>query len=123
MHRSTLCEVRLSQVASDSPDWHTSQAEELFAEPFRGRTRMFEPGNVYLLLVDDDVEYRNSVARRFVRRGFHVQEASSGEEALDLAERRQFDIAILDMVMPGLSGLDVLEKLRQRRTQSAKSFC
>jgi CheY-like chemotaxis protein len=36
----------------------------------------------------------------------------AGEEALDLAERRQFDIAILDMVMPGLSGLDVLAKLR-----------
>jgi DNA-binding NtrC family response regulator len=73
---------------------------------------MFEPSNVYLLLVDDDIEYRNSVARRFVRRGFQVQEASSGEEALDLAERRQFDVVILDMVMPGLSGQDVLEKLR-----------
>jgi DNA-binding NtrC family response regulator len=73
---------------------------------------MFEPNNVFLLLVDDDVEYRSSVARRFVRRGFQVQEASSGEEALDLAERRQFDVVVLDMVMPGMSGLDVLEKLR-----------
>jgi DNA-binding NtrC family response regulator len=73
---------------------------------------MVEPSSVYLLLVDDDVEYRNSVARRFVRRGFQVQEASNGEEALDLAERRQFDVVILDMVMPGLSGLEVLQKLR-----------
>jgi DNA-binding NtrC family response regulator len=73
---------------------------------------MFEPKNVFLLLVDDDVEYRSSVARRFVRRGFQVQEASGGEEALDLAERRQFDVVVLDMVMPGLSGLEVLEKLR-----------
>jgi DNA-binding NtrC family response regulator len=117
MHRSTLCELRLSQVARDATDGHNSGVEELLAEPFRGRTRMFDPGNVYLLLVDDDVEYRNSVARRFVRRGFHVQEASSGEEALDLAERRQFDIAILDMVMPGLSGLDVLEKLRASNSE------
>jgi DNA-binding NtrC family response regulator len=73
---------------------------------------MFEPNNVFLLLVDDDIEYRSSVARRFVRRGFRVQEATSGEEALDLAERRQFDVVMLDMVMPGMSGLDVLEKLR-----------
>jgi DNA-binding NtrC family response regulator len=73
---------------------------------------MFEPNNVFLLLVDDDIEYRSSVARRFVRRGFQVQEASSGEEALDLAERRQFDVVVLDMVMPGMSGLAVLEKLR-----------
>jgi DNA-binding NtrC family response regulator len=73
---------------------------------------MFNPEDVFLLLVDDDVEYRNSVARRFLRRGFRVQEASSGEEALELAERRQFDVVILDMVMPGLSGLHVLDKLR-----------
>jgi DNA-binding NtrC family response regulator len=73
---------------------------------------MIESNNVFLLLVDDDSEYRSSVARRFVRRGFQVQEASSGEEALDLAERRQFDVAILDMVMPGMSGLTALEKLR-----------
>jgi DNA-binding NtrC family response regulator len=73
---------------------------------------MFDPQKVFLLLVDDDVEYRSSVARRFVRRGFQVQEAASGEEALDIAERRQFDVVILDMVMSGLSGLDVLEKLR-----------
>ena len=83
---------------------------------------MFEPDNVFLLLVDDDVDYRTSVARRFVRRGFQVQEASSGHEALDLAERRQFDVVILDMVMPGLSGLEVLEKLLHR-IRSAKSSC
>jgi DNA-binding NtrC family response regulator len=74
---------------------------------------MFEFKNVFLLLVDDDIEYRSSVARRFVRRGFQVQEASNGEEALDLTERRQFDVAVLDMVMPGMSGLEVLEKLRE----------
>jgi DNA-binding NtrC family response regulator len=73
---------------------------------------MFESNSVFLLLVDDDIEYRSSVARRFVRRGFQVHEASNGEEALDLTERRQFDVVVLDMVMPGMSGLEVLEKLR-----------
>ena len=37
---------------------------------------------------------------------------SSGEDALGMAERRQFDVAVLDMVMPGLSGLQLLEKLK-----------
>jgi DNA-binding NtrC family response regulator len=73
---------------------------------------MFEPNKVDLLLVDDDAEFRATVARRCVRRGFQVQEASSGEEALGAAERRQFDVAVLDMVMPGLSGLQLLEKLK-----------
>ncbi len=39
-----------------------------------------------LLLVDDDADFRSSVARRFMRRGYQVQEAASGEEALQLAE-------------------------------------
>ena len=73
---------------------------------------MFDPSKVDLLLVDDDAEFRGTVAHRCVRRGFLVQEASSGEEALGLAERRHFDVAVLDMVMPGLSGLQLLEKLK-----------
>ena len=44
--------------------------------------------------------------------GFEVQEASDGEAALELAERRQFDVAVLDMMMPGISGLQLLEKLK-----------
>ena len=73
---------------------------------------MFDPNKVDLLLVDDDAEFRGTVARRCLRRGFQVQEATSGEEALGLTERRQFDVAVLDMVMPGLSGLQLLEKLK-----------
>lgn len=73
---------------------------------------MFDPNKVDLLLVDDDAEFRGTVARRCLRRGFQVQEASSGEEALAMTERRQFDVAVLDMVMPGLSGLQLLEKLK-----------
>jgi DNA-binding NtrC family response regulator len=73
---------------------------------------MFDPNKVDLLLVDDDAEFRGTVARRCSRRGFRVREASSGEEALDMAERRQFDVAVLDMVMPGVSGLELLQKLK-----------
>jgi DNA-binding NtrC family response regulator len=76
------------------------------------RTDVFDPKKVDLLLVDDDPDYRGSVARRFLRRGFMVQEASSGPEALAFCERRQFDVAILDLVMPGMSGIEVLEKLK-----------
>lgn len=67
--------------------------------------------NIDLLLVDDDDEYRSTVARRFARRGYQVQEAANGERALELASRRQFHVAIVDLVMPGLSGLELLEKL------------
>ncbi len=65
-----------------------------------------------LLVVDDDDDFRSTVVRRLCRRGFPVQEASSAEQALDLAERRHFVVAVVDMVMPGMSGLNFLERLR-----------
>ncbi|MGE0605715.1 MAG: sigma-54-dependent transcriptional regulator [Pirellulales bacterium] len=65
-----------------------------------------------LLFVDDDTEFRSVAARRFLKRGFNVQEAADGQEALAIAGRRVFDVAILDLRMPGMSGLEVLEKLR-----------
>jgi DNA-binding NtrC family response regulator len=68
--------------------------------------------NIDLLIVDDDNEYRSTVARRFGRRGYRVQEAADGETALDLASRRQFHVAVVDLVMPGLSGLELLDKLK-----------
>ena len=70
-----------------------------------------------LLVVDDDPDFRSTIVRRFLRRGYHVEEAANGEESLGLCERRQFDVMILDMVMPGLSGIEVLEKLKQNHSE------
>jgi DNA-binding NtrC family response regulator len=69
-------------------------------------------GKIDLLLVDDDADFRTLAARRFQRDGYEVKEAADGEQALGLAEHRHFDVAILDLRMPGMSGLDLLEKLR-----------
>ena len=68
--------------------------------------------NIDLLIVDDDDEYRSTVTRRFSRRGYRIAEAAEGESALGLAAQRQFHVAVLDLVMPGLSGIELLEKLK-----------
>jgi len=68
--------------------------------------------DVRLLIVDDDSDFRSTLVRRFTRRGYHIHEAANGETALELAASHQFDVAILDMVMPGMSGIEVLEKLK-----------
>lgn len=68
--------------------------------------------NIDLLIVDDDDEYRSTVARRFSRRGYRIQEAEDGQAALELAAHRQFHVAVVDLIMPGLSGLQLLEKLK-----------
>lgn len=67
-----------------------------------------------LLLVDDDEIYRPAAARHFSRRGFRTQDAANGETALQLAARRKFDVAVIDLVMPGLSGLETLVRLKER---------
>jgi len=67
---------------------------------------------IELLVVDDDPEFRDTLVRRFERSGFSVRGAATGEEALALAARRNFDVAVFDVMMPGMSGLELLEKFR-----------
>ncbi|HHM12268.1 MAG TPA: sigma-54-dependent Fis family transcriptional regulator [Planctomycetaceae bacterium] len=71
-----------------------------------------DPTRVELLLVDDDDEFRETVASRFRTRGFPVTEARSGEEALEAARRREFDVAVVDVMMPGVSGVEGLKELK-----------
>jgi DNA-binding NtrC family response regulator len=67
-----------------------------------------------LLLVDDNAELRSDMASYFSRQGHRVEQAPSGEQALSLLERQAFDVLVLDMMMPGMSGLDVLKELQAR---------
>src|SRR5436190_6848548 len=65
-----------------------------------------------ILVIDDDPGVRESMTRMLRGAGFSVLAASSGEEGFDLARGDTFDVILSDMRMPGLSGLDVLRKLR-----------
>ena len=67
---------------------------------------------VDLLIVDDDHDFRHTLARRLERDGFAVQHAADGPAALTLAARREFDVAVVDMRMPGMSGLELLEQFK-----------
>ena len=73
---------------------------------------MRDPENIDLLVVDDDEDFRSTMVRRFERSGYQVHDAATAEQALEVAERREFDVATLDMVMPGMSGLELLKKFR-----------
>jgi diguanylate cyclase (GGDEF)-like protein len=70
-----------------------------------------------LLIVDDIRENREILRRRFERHGYQAVEASGGREALGLIEREAFDLVLLDMMMPDLSGLEVLARVRSRYSQ------
>jgi len=70
-----------------------------------------------LLIVDDDEQLRQTLARRFQRQGMTIHSAGSAEEALALIERQRFDVALLDLHLPGQSGLELLEKLKQTQPE------
>jgi len=66
-----------------------------------------------LLLVEDEASVREAFALRLGDQGYLVQTAASGEEALALLRSVEPDILVLDLVMPNLSGLDVLARVKQ----------
>src|SRR3954466_13220485 len=71
-----------------------------------------------ILVIDDDTGVRESIARMLRQAGYTVQCASNGEEGYGMARDGAFDVVLSDMRMPGLSGLDVLRKLRESRVDS-----
>jgi DNA-binding response OmpR family regulator len=71
-----------------------------------------------ILVADDDHDILLLVTTRLKRDGFAVIEARSGNEALALAQSRRPDVAVLDVGMPGLDGLEVLEQIRADDTLS-----
>jgi diguanylate cyclase (GGDEF)-like protein/PAS domain S-box-containing protein len=71
-----------------------------------------------LLVVDDDAYNRDLLSRRLIRRGYDVACAADGREALTLIEQEHFDLVLLDNMMPGLSGLDLLRLLRATYTET-----
>ena len=65
-------------------------------------------GKIKLLIVDDEVQFLNSIAQRLELRGFEVAKAVNGLEAVDITRREKFDLALLDLKMPGMDGREVL---------------
>ena len=71
-----------------------------------------------LLVVDDDQANRDLLSRRLERKGFRVITAENGQRALDILATSKVDLVLLDIMMPGLTGLEVLRKVRETQTPS-----
>jgi diguanylate cyclase (GGDEF)-like protein len=71
-----------------------------------------------LLVVDDDANSRIALARRLTQQGYEVETAGDGPHALARVPNGRYELVLLDYMMPGMSGLEVLRRLRQTYSQS-----
>lgn len=67
-----------------------------------------------LLIVDDELDVREFIANFFRRRKINVVTASSGEEALEIADKEKPTLILLDIKMEGMDGIETLERIRQK---------
>ncbi|HEU0012444.1 MAG TPA: response regulator transcription factor [Longimicrobium sp.] len=81
------------------------------SDPARDRTPKM---TAHILVVDDEPDISALVAYHLARESYRVRTASSGPEALRAAELERPDLVVLDLMLPGMSGLQVMEELRRR---------
>jgi DNA-binding NtrC family response regulator len=77
----------------------------------------FSHSPLRLLIVDDDEQLRQALERRFKRQEFAVTAAADGEEALAKAEHNRWDVALIDLNMPGMNGIELMDKLKQSQPE------
>ena len=73
---------------------------------------------IRLLLVDDEDEFRRTLAKRLRKRGLVSDQAPGGQECLSILEKKAIDVVVLDVKMPGMSGIEVLRKITDKYPQT-----
>ncbi len=72
-----------------------------------------------ILVIDDEEVMRDSCKQILSRQGHHVKLAENGYQGLELLKEKSFDLVILDLKMPGIDGMEVLEKIKESSPETA----
>jgi DNA-binding NtrC family response regulator len=70
--------------------------------------------SITILIVDDEEDLLAALAERLTLRGFEVETATSGPDALTLLSQRGFAVALVDVRMPGIDGLELLAEIKRK---------
>ncbi|MBU1045614.1 response regulator [Patescibacteria group bacterium] len=73
----------------------------------------------HILIVEDDKFLRELISRKLLSEGFKIDEAIDGEEGLRKIEESKPDLVLLDLILPGLDGFEVLERIKDNPSTSA----
>ncbi len=76
---------------------------------------MQEAAAVNIILIDDEEALRNAVKRILQGEGYHVETAANGTDGISLATAKDFDLAVIDLKMPDINGIEVLREIRKKR--------
>ncbi|WP_300039292.1 response regulator transcription factor [uncultured Roseobacter sp.] len=71
-----------------------------------------------ILLVEDETRVADFIRRGLAAEGWSVDHAANGEDGLELATQNAYDVVLLDLMLPGIQGLDVCRKLRARKSKT-----
>jgi len=80
-------------------------------EIFNKKTHMKD---IRLLLVDDEDNFRQTLAKRLAKKGILPEQAENGEKALSILEKKEMDVVVLDVKMPGMHGIEVLHHIKEK---------
>lgn len=79
-------------------------------------------GKVNVLVVEDEADIQQLVSYNLIRAGFHVTCADTGEEALERLRTEEIDCVLLDLMLPGISGLEVCTAMRKVESNTRRSI-
>ncbi|MCA1787610.1 MAG: response regulator, partial [Desulfobacteraceae bacterium] len=68
---------------------------------------------IHLLLVDDEEKFLNALTDRLKLKFFDITPVTNGEDAIDVTKKAKFDVAVVDLQMPGIDGVQVLKALKK----------
>jgi two-component system NtrC family response regulator len=74
---------------------------------------MSDQSNIRVLLVDDEEALLEFLSKRLLKQGFTVKAAFSGEEAIQVAKEEPYDVAVVDLKMPGIDGVETQKRLKE----------
>ncbi|HEU5340267.1 sigma-54 dependent transcriptional regulator [Edaphobacter sp.] len=93
------------------------EATELVAESAQQQDTARMAGNPRILIIDDEAAIRESLDTLLTLEGFVISTASDGTAGMDLLARNQYDLLLLDLALPGESGIDLLPRIREMQPE------
>jgi len=75
-----------------------------------------------LLLVDDEDDFRQTLAKRLTKKGLPPEQAENGKKALSILSKKEMDVVVLDVKMPGMNGIEVLHHIKKKYPKTEVIF-